>query len=312
MKSNIEKNWIIDQITKSEFFHQKLHEWGLIEIAYELERIKGENFDWDLGNLSISPNAWDKIIHRGIKPVLVFAHPDVLNQNPNRISYYRMLAMVSQKSMARVGLDSKKYEEEGRSLDCNVALNVSRHLNKIVSILIEHDEKVNEKEFDLWRGMAAGSQAQGSWQNMKGSRAEVVIKEFIEKKVKEKELILEEIIHGKTKTFRLKDARTMILGSEPDIGVYKGEVIEIAVEIKGGIDPAGVHERFGAALKSLRRAKQKDRNAITILIMEGISLTQKAREEINDSRGNIDHFFTIEDILENGEMSIHLFKIMDI
>lgn len=312
MKPSTERNWTIDQITKSEFFHQKLHEWGLIEIAQELECIKGEIFDWDLGDLGISADAWDKVIHRGIKPVLVFAHPDVLNQNPNRISYYRMLAMVSQKSMARVGLDSKKYEEEGSSLDCNTALDMSRHLNKIVSTLIEHDEKVNEKEFDLWRGMAAGSQAQGSWQNLKGSRAEVVIREFIEKKVREKELIFEEITHGRTKTFRLKDGRTIVLGGEPDIGMYKDEMIEIAVEIKGGIDPAGVHERFGASLKSLKRAKQKNQNALTILIMEGISLTQKAREEINDSKGIIDYFFTIEEILENEEMNKRLFKIMRI
>lgn len=312
MKPDTEKNWTIDQITKSEFFYQKLHEWGLIEIADELECIEGEIFDWDLDNLNISVNAWDKVIHRGIKPVLVFANPDVLDQDPKRISYYRMLAMVSQKSMARVGLDSKKYEEDGTPLGFNQALIFSRHLNKIISVLIEHDEKVNEKEFDLWRGMAAGSQAQGSWQNVKGSRAEVVIKEFIEKKVKEKELILAEVIHGKTKALRLKDTRTMVLGGEPDIGVYKDEVIEIAVEIKGGIDPAGVHERFGAALKSLKRAKQKNSNALTILIMEGISLTPKAREEINDSRGIIDHFFTIEEVLENEEISRRLFRNMSI
>ena len=43
MPSDKEKeSWTIDQITKSEFFHQKLHEWGLLEIAYELEGIKKE------------------------------------------------------------------------------------------------------------------------------------------------------------------------------------------------------------------------------------------------------------------------------
>lgn len=42
------ESWTIDQITKSEFFHQKLHEWGLLEIAYELESIKGRNLDWNL------------------------------------------------------------------------------------------------------------------------------------------------------------------------------------------------------------------------------------------------------------------------
>lgn len=139
--------------------------------------------------------------------------------------------------------------------------------------------------------MAAGSQAQGSWQNTKGDRAEVVIKDLIERRIREKGLVLEEISHGKGKTLKLKDERQFILGSEPDIGVYKNSIIQIAVEIKGGIDPAGVLERFGAALKSLRRAKQENSKSITILIMQGVSLTSKAEEEIEKSKSIIDRFF---------------------
>jgi hypothetical protein len=304
------ESWTIDQITKSEFFHQKLHEWGLLEIAYELEDIKGETFDWDLKELNISIGAWNKIIHRGIKPVLVFTHPDVLKQNPKRISYYRMLSMVSQKSMTRIGLGIKKYEEGTSSLD-DAAFEISRHFNRIISILIEHDEEIDEREFDLWRGMAAGSQAQGSWQNTKGDREEAVIKELIGRKVRERKLIFEESTHRKTKILKLKDGRTLILGSEPDIGVYRDDKVEVAVEIKGGIDSAGVHERFGAALKSLRRAKQENRNAITILIIRGVSLTLTAKEEIEDEK-IIDHFFTIEDVIGNEEVNKNLFEIMGI
>ncbi|CAD7770444.1 MAG: hypothetical protein KIIPBIDF_00173 [Candidatus Methanoperedenaceae archaeon GB50] len=98
MPSDKEKeSWTIDQITKSEFFHQKLHEWGLLEIAYELEGIKGEELEWHLENLNITTKAWNRVIHRGIKPIRVFAHPEVLKQNPKRVGYYRMLAMVSSK-----------------------------------------------------------------------------------------------------------------------------------------------------------------------------------------------------------------------
>lgn len=133
MSSIAEKeSWTIDQITKSEFFHQKLHEWGLLGIANELEDIKGETFDWDLKELNISIGAWNKIIHRGIKPVLIFAHPDALKQNPKRISYYRMLSMVSQKSMTRIGLSIKKYEETTNPLD-DTALEISRHFSRIIS-----------------------------------------------------------------------------------------------------------------------------------------------------------------------------------
>jgi len=35
MTSSSERQaWLLDQLTKSEFFHQKLHEWGMLEVAY--------------------------------------------------------------------------------------------------------------------------------------------------------------------------------------------------------------------------------------------------------------------------------------
>lgn len=313
MASDIEKEaWTSDQITKSEFFHQKLHEWGLLEIAYELESLKGEDLDWDSKGLNITTKAWERVIHRGIKPIRVFAHPEVLKQNPKRVGYYRMLAMVSQKSMTRVGLGTGKYEEGRSSLGNDAALEISRHLNKIISILIGDDEELDSREFDLWRGMAGGSQAQGSWQNTKGDRAEVVVKELVEREVQEEDLVLGETSSGKGKTLKLRDGRLLILGSEPDIGLSRDKLIQIAVEIKGGIDPAGVLERFGAALKSLRRAKQENEKSITILIMQGVSLTPKVKEEISTSKAIIDHFFTIENIIANEDARSRLFRIMGI
>ena len=121
---NEKESWTIDQITKSEFFHQKLHEWGLLEIAYELESIKGEDLEWNRKDLGITNKAWNKVIHRGIKPVRVFAHPEALLQNPKRIGYYRMLAMVSQKSMSRVGLSINRYEGGKGQLNEETALHL--------------------------------------------------------------------------------------------------------------------------------------------------------------------------------------------
>jgi len=59
--------------------------------------------------LGISQKAWNKVIHRGIKPVLIFAHPQVLMSVSRAVGYYRMLAMVSQKSMNRVALPGTRY-----------------------------------------------------------------------------------------------------------------------------------------------------------------------------------------------------------
>lgn len=314
MSNNQEKeSWIADQLTKSSFFHQKLHDWGLLEIAQELEEIKGEDLEWDKEKLNISESAWNKIIHRGIKPIMVFVHPDVLKSNPKRVGYYRMLSMVSQKSMSKVRLSVVSFEV-GRSHGKNNLLltNMPRHLNKIISALIEFDDVINDREFDLWRGMAAGSQAQGSWQNAKGNRAEILIKDIVYKRIKEKRLILSEKIQGKNKFINLKDKRVFILGSEPDIGIYLQDLIQMAVEIKGGIDTAGVLERFGAALKSLQRAKQDNPDSKTIIVIQGVSLTLRAKEELEKSKVIIDFVFTIEEVITDIKSRKKLFDLLSI
>lgn len=149
--------WSLDQLTKSEFFHQKLHEWRLIEVAEAIEFVKGETMPWRLTELGIASPAWDKVIHRGIKPVLVFAHPQLLTQIPRVVGYYRMLAMVSQKSMNRIGLAVTRFEENDILPDHDKAETIARHLNQIISSLVQADEMVEAREFDLWRGMAAGA-----------------------------------------------------------------------------------------------------------------------------------------------------------
>ena len=52
--------------------------------------------------------------------------------------------------------------------------------------------------------------------------------------------------------------------------------------------------------------------SITILIMQGVSLTSKAEEEIEKSKSIIDYFFTIEDIIGNEDIRKELFKILKI
>lgn len=302
--------WKSDQITKSAFFHRKLHEWGLLEIAYELENIKGENLNWDI-HLNISPTAWNKVIHRGIKPVRVFAHPQVLMENPRRVSYYRMLSMASQKSMSNIGLNINNYEINRSILDRDTALELAKHLNKLICMLIEDDDAIDEREFDLWRGMAAGSQAQGSWQNSKGAAVEDTIKGIIEKRLKETTQIKRDEFEGSSKIFYLKDGRIIKMGSEPDIAFYRSSDIEIALEIKGGIDTAGALERFGAALKSLRRAKKDNPKAITVLIMHEASITATANGEI-DGSADIDYLFKIGEIISNDEKRNELFRVLKI
>ena len=57
--------WALDQAMKSRFFHEKLHEWGMVTVARRIENIRGEELTWNLDTLGIAPVAWKKVIHRG-------------------------------------------------------------------------------------------------------------------------------------------------------------------------------------------------------------------------------------------------------
>jgi hypothetical protein len=301
--------WLIDQLAKSEFFHQKLHEWDLLEVADQIGRIQGENLDWNNASLEISDKAWNKIIHRGIKPIIVFAHPEVLVNISRSTSYYRMIAMVSQKSMNQVGLASKRFED-GASPTPKQAEVIAKHLNKIISALIEADERIDAREFDLWRGMAAGSQAQGSWQNTKGRKMEVVLQGIIRRRLREARFVSDEMDDSLRVT--LNDGRTVVFADEPDIGFYEQDKIVAAVEVKGGIDRAGVLERVGAAIKSLSRAKQENPGSITILIMPEVSMTPQSITDLKTNQHSVNYWFTAEEVLEDESRREEIFKLLNI
>jgi hypothetical protein len=298
--------WTLDQLAKSVFFHRKLHEWRLLEIADQINLVRGENLDW--GDLNISEEAWSKVIHRGIKPVIVFAHPHVLQAVPGSASYYRMLALVSQKSMKRVGLNLDSYEAGKPVADEGAAVAIARHLNRIVSALVEADDEIDAREFDLWRGMAAGSQAQGSWQNTKGASAEKAIREVILQRLQRRWLISGR--QASAARIDLGDGRVLVFADEPDIAIVQDNVPQIAVEIKGGIDQAGVLERIGAALKSLRRTRQENPNSVTVLILPDVAMTERAREDLSINTETVTYLYSSQALLEDERERERFFQIL--
>lgn len=287
--------WTLDQLAKSTFFHRKLHEWKLLEIADQIDQVRGENLDWD--DLQISEQAWSKIIHRGIKPIIVFAHPHVLQTIPGSVSYYRMLALVSQKSMKRVGFNLDPYEVGSPITDGQMAVAIARHLNRIVSALVEADDEIDAREFYLWRGMAAGSQAQGSWQNTKGEAVEKAVREIILQRLQKRGLISGSQVSAAQ--IDLKDGRILVFADEPDIAIMQNDMPQVAVEIKGGIDQAGVLERIGAALKSLRRTRQENPHSVTVLILPDVAMTERAQEDLSINVETVTHLYSLKAILEN-------------
>lgn len=224
-----------------------------------------------------------------------------------------MLAMVSQKSMNQVGVSTSRFENPEKYPNFTSATSIAFRLNTIVSNLIESEDRVNRREFDLWRGMAAGSQAQGSWQNAKGDRMEIIIRNDLIARLRQVDMIAKDIlvdVNSRTLEIKLLDGRVLRMGAEPDIAFYKNDQIEIAIEIKGGIDDAGVLERVGAAIKSLRRAAEENPRSTTILIVPTVSMSRQAERDILSNQESVNFWFTIEEVLEDPSIADNYYRLL--
>lgn len=306
--------WQEDQLLRSKVFHSKLHEWGLLDLAYEIDSLKGEELEWDKQALGIAENAWNKVIHRGIKPVRVFVHPTVIQQNPRRVSYYRMVAMLSQKSMSNVGLSTASYESGAKVLEPQNASSLATQFNSVISQVVDEDKVIDEREIDLWRGMEAGSQAQGTWNNVKGTKAENEVKRLIEDHLRVTGQVQSVLKDKKKKTreVKLKDDRVIVFASDPDIGIFRDESIVCGVEVKGGIDPAGVLERLGATLKSLARIKRDNPSAKTYLVIPRVAMTTTFKSDMEKSKATVDEYLAIEEVIASPKVREAFFQKLSI
>ena len=60
-----------------------------------------------------------------------------------------MLAMVSQKSMQQIGLSTTRIEKIGKLPEFATGEKISFHLNMLISNLVESDDDVVRREFDI-------------------------------------------------------------------------------------------------------------------------------------------------------------------
>ena len=215
-----------------------------------LSKIDGSRYKWIQEELGIEQNAWDKITHSEIQPIMVFAHPEIVQNDTKRFMYYRQIAMISQKSMSYVGLQMGKFEEASiNSNNYDELCKRCRVINGVMSNLVLHMDTVTLKKIIICLGMGAGMQADGSWRNKKGQEVEKSIWKKIKNWAKDSGLEINEINNG---VFMCNNTLYKS-ASEPDIGVYRDGKLIVLVEIKGGIDPAAALERGGAVQKSCTR-----------------------------------------------------------
>jgi len=222
------------------------------------------NLDWKLlDQLLIDPESWDYAVEqRGFDPKLVFCHPDLLLGHPESSLYYRGLCGLSIKAAKEYfgAIENLEAGSTRAKIDRDKAIRMARTYNTFISTIIS-----NSFDWTLENGRRTiiatlGITLDGSMRNRIGDIAEQRVRIVVLEYVVDRELLvkprasLEKLAFAGQKEFRLKHDTIMLFGSEPDISFKSKGQLLATVEIKGGIDPAGALERYGAATKSFQHA----------------------------------------------------------
>ena len=244
--------------------------------------------------LMISSGAWNHAAEIGVRPELVFAHPDILQEHPKTSLYYRGIALLSRKRVAQAAVPVTDWEKGTRKVKVrrDRAEKVARLYNTIISSIIE-----GSADWTLdngYRNILAtmGITLDGMFRNKIGDMAETLVKSRIAGWLRNKELIpTDEPDDG---VYRLPKNTLMRYGSEPDIEFTRDGGAIATIEIKGGTDSAGALERFGAMTKSFAKTPPGCVN----FLVAGI-VTSEMRSRLNEM--GVVKVYTLDDIAKDGE-----------
>lgn len=262
--------------------------------------------NWDSrGQLMIDEKVWKYIVNQlKYEPRFVFCHPDILIRNPITSFYYRGLAGLSIKA-AKDYVGSIENLEKGSSrtkLGSGKALLMAQTYNTFLCSIIK-----NSTDWTLENGKRTiiatlGITFDGTMRNKVGSIAEERIRLLLVESLATRGLIIDPQVTKPIDMetlgmkYTLTSGITMYFGSDPDVSFEReGRLIAI-VEIKGGIDPAGALERYGAARKSFEHAMQISPRCKTYYL--GGVFTTELKKRINSDR-LVENSFSIIDILQD-------------
>jgi hypothetical protein len=282
---------------RSSFFYRKREQYK--RILREVKRIRHRELNWEpLYDSGISKTAWARVLKKKIRPTEVFCHPEVIITKPQLVTYYRSIAILSQKGVQRLAFGINTIEEgRGRGLSIQRATTLSALFNKYVSLLVESDSSFSTKDIQLAGAMNFGTQINGSWRNEIGNEGTRRVKELLLSYLVEQKVVStlntksgQEVPVGEAEptidiiqSLGLKNSYKVLFGSEPDISLLSPDgILEGAIEVKAGLDPAGALERYGAAKKSFDSALSKNKSATTIYLASCI--TPRVRKAISGDR----------------------------
>ena len=273
--------------------------------------------DWNpLSNLMIENEAWEYVVKEKLyDPKLVFCHPEILKKLPISSLYYRGLTGLSIKA-AKDYIGSIENLEKGNiraRINDKKALKMTRVYNTFICSIIK-----GSTDWTLENGKRTiiatlGITLDGIMRNKIGAIAEERIRTLVYDWLKNKGLIRtferDNSLEDLPRLCKLKGNILMRFSSEPDISfsrsINDSEELIAVIEIKGGIDPAGALERYGAATKSFQHSLKENQRCKNFFL--SAVYTQELKSRIQDDR-LVEKFYDIIDILEKPEIRDEFFK----
>ena len=288
---------------RSTFFYRKLKEYSTLSFPGLVAGLipVGHLYSWDeRAKWGVGEDAYSYITGNAEFHLFqVFCHPKLLREHPKLLAYYRNVAALSQKSvgyLVKTGVDIKRLEtdtENRYSLNEAQTMILSRLFNEHITLIVDSSiQSISKEEIYGLLLASTGAQIDGSWRNAIGEEAEKVVQRLLVKEVKERNLLaaliprvgntvevhdpdkLEEQL-GNIDRYRgilLTNRTSILFSSDPDVSLLNPSGATVcALEVKGGADPAGALERYGAAKKSFEEVRRLTPGVTTILVASCIT-----------------------------------------
>ena len=267
-----------------------------MRIREEIERYTGRlRYRRRLERLAIDGDAYRRIKAAKIRPRLVFAHPKLLMDMPNASLYYRGIALLPRKRVARIAGTVNGWEQSPPTarITKEKAQKLARLYNRVISAVVLDRSEWGQD--DAPRNVLANVaiSADGRMRNVVGQKGEAEIQDRMREFVETEGLAVGAL--DDPTCMELLGGVTMRFGSEPDIGFERGGSWALIIEIKAGKDPAGALERLGAVIKTFDEAPNDCRNFLVVGVV-----TTTMRERLRGMR--MERHFQIDELCATPEL----------
>lgn len=294
---------------RSTFFYRKLKEYDTLSLPALVSQLLAvaHLYNWDDRKAwGVGEDAFHYVAsHANLHLLQVFCHPKLLREQPRLIAYYRNIAALSQKSVGYLaGVSVQRFEADPQNtllLSDAPAHKLAKLFNEHVTLIVEASlQSLSPQELHGLLLTSTGAQIDGSWRNAIGEEAEKLVQRLVIRQALTRGWVaaflprapiapqpvdpthLDEQL-SRLHQYRgvlLTNQKSLLFASEPDISLLdQSGATAFAIEVKGGADPAGALERYGAAKKSFEESRRLTPNIPTILVASCITPEVHARIE---------------------------------